>query len=534
MTGPTEPAVDRETLRALAVAVAMDPRLRVEEGPEGRGWAMDPRAHVLYVDPDDRRTLPREEVLGLVCHEAGHAAITRYPWLVPPHLLQETGIALLLNALDDCRLEAWLAARLPGTVPWIEAYNERLLPKEASLSGRPPFVQYALAVVHTWWHGDPPDGLDPVVVAALQRTGEAREAIVALLPPTEAVEVPDTYPGSRVEKVFVRLGETAPPSGFEATVRTMAARVWQRAWEQIVPVFRELVDLTPPGEAKKAAATLLTANTVRATTAPVGVRPLHRVARGPVDDWEAARREVLPQVDTLASRLAELLRDRSLPRWRSGALTGQRVDLARLMQHQARPDRLDLWQRKSLPDRPDPAFLLALDLSGSMQGAPIHGALRGVVLLAEALERCRIPFEVWGYQDVPIPFKGRHQPLAVARARLATLPLEVVGRRPGGRNRPQHNWDGPVLRTLLARHAATARTPVVLMVSDGAPSGPPGAEGALRDAVSACPPHVHLVGIGLGGSAAAVAEHYPRSVVCSLADFPAVLARSLEESLDAH
>jgi cobalamin biosynthesis protein CobT len=200
------------------------------------------------------------------------------------------------------------------------------------------------------------------------------------------------------------------------------------------------------------------------------------------------------------------------------------------MQREARPDRLDVWCRKSLPDRPDPAFLLALDLSGSMRGSPIHWAFRGLVVLAEALERLQLPFEIWGFQDVPIPFKRLHEPLGVQRTILNALPLEVLGRRAGGHNRPEHNWDGPVLETLQHR-LGQHRTPLLLVVSDGAPSGPTHAEARLRAAINNLSDHVRLVGIGLGPDAHHVADYYPRSVITALDTFPAAIAQCLEESL---
>lgn len=524
--------VDRESLRLLATAVTQDPTLRLEDGPPGGGWAIDPRAGVLYLDPDDLDRLSEAELHGLVCHEAAHATVTRYPWLVPAHLLREPGLGLLLNALEDCRIEAWMAARLPGTVPWIAAYNERLFPRESTLAGRPPHLQYALALVHSWWHGELPDGLDPAVEQALERTAAAREAVVALAPPVEAVSMPSRYRGSRVEAVFRRLGERAEPSGFEATVRLRAAEAWALIWEQIVPAYRELVELAPAEETVRAEV-LTGLPTARFLGAPVTLSP-ERVpaAEGPVDDWEQARRDVLPRADALADRLERLLRERALPRWRGGWTHGQRVELRRAMQRTARPERLDLWLRKSVPERRDPVFLLALDLSGSMRGEGLRWALRGVALLAEALQRCGLPFELWGYQDRPFCLKARAEDLSTVRPRLAEIPLEVIGRRPRGRNRPEHNWDGPVLRQLVAHLEGLARTPVLLMVSDGEPSGPTGrAESALHEAVRSVPAHVRLVGIGLGEGAERVGTFYPRSVVCPLEDFPAVLAEVLEDAL---
>ena len=98
-----------ETLRALATGVALDASLQVRDGEPGGGWAIDPTSNCIFVDPLDRERLPPEQVWGLTCHEAAHAAVTRYLWLVPPGILAEPGVALLLNALEDCRVTILLA-----------------------------------------------------------------------------------------------------------------------------------------------------------------------------------------------------------------------------------------------------------------------------------------------------------------------------------------------------------------------------------------------------------------------------------------
>ena len=58
--------------------------------------------------------------------------------------------------------------------------------------------------------------------------------------------------------------------------------------------------------------------------------------------------------------------------------------------------------------------------------------------------------------------------------------------RPGGRNRPEHNHDGPVLATVAAElMARPAGDRLLLVVSDGRPSGPGAGEDLLERAVQA-------------------------------------------------
>ncbi len=609
--------VDAEALRALAAGVAIDRSLEVFVGPSGCGWCIDTHTGRIQVDPDDLAHLPDEQLYGLICHEAAHAAMTRYPWLVPQSVLGEPGIRTLLNALEDCRIESWLMQRLPGATSWIEAYNARLFPTDPfatslapqaeqdartppSQQSHPPlFWQYCIGLLHEWWTGALPDSLDARVRRALERTTAARRAVVACLPPIHA-EAPDPhqasrYVNSRVARVFHRLDGLNRPDPFEIAVRLAAAESWARIWSDILPVYRELVAMDPPGTASDTEQLLLERmGDVSGWADQVAVRPASRhpadmeadpahvpasaeshpvplhlpaidersraaaLHPEPSDAWEEARRDVLPLVDALVDELLDVLRPRSLPRWISGFSTGQRIELRSAMRAEARleigrhdrrrasgvrdacgargrhtdPFR-DLWARKTLPQRPDPRFLMLLDLSGSMRGAPIHWGFRGTVLLAEVLERLGLPTAIYGFQDTLIPFKPFETPLDHARPSLSTMPLEVHGTRPGGHNQPEHNWDGPVLlqaADILSEQPC--RTPLLIVVSDGEPSGPSDAASALREAVTTIAGSVDVIGLGLGPGTRHVRKYYPNAVAdVPLDAFPAAIGACIRAAL---
>ncbi|MEZ4317366.1 MAG: hypothetical protein R3F61_07670 [Myxococcota bacterium] len=543
-----------DALRALAAGVAVNRGLEVVEGPPGCGWSIDTHTGRIQVDPADLDTLPDTEIHGLVCHEAAHAAMTRYPWLVPRTVLEAPGVQSLLNALEDCRIESWLVQRLPGATPWVQAYNDRLFPVDGgTLATQPLFVQFAVGLIHEWWHGERPEGLDARVLAALSSTASARRDVVAALPPIHAeTPRPERYESSRVARVFARHDGLARPDGFEAAVRLSAAEAWALVWERILPTYRELVALDPP-ERVKAAEQAFLARMGSWTPAIELKRPIRPSDKGAEvslpaidpsararaldppsrDTWDAARRDVLPLADALVDALLRALRPRTLPRWIDGHVAGQRLDLRAAMRFEARPDALGLWQRKTVPERSDPRFLLLVDLSGSMAGDPIHWGFRGTVLLSEVLARLELPFAVYGFQDRVIPFKRFDQPLQVASAALSTMPLEVSGSRPGGHNRPEHNWDGPVLEAACeVLLEAPSRSPVLIVVSDGLPSGPSDAEGALRRAVQAVSRRANLIGLGLGPGTGHVRSFYDNAVAdVPLAGFPAAIGRCIHTAL---
>ena len=176
-----------------------------------------------------------------------------------------------------------------------------------------------------------------------------------------------------------------------------------------------------------------------------------------------------------------------------------------------------------------------LDLSGSMSGERIGHGFRGVVLLCEVLAQLGVPFGVCGFQDVLLPFKALGAPLDDAvRSVLGTMPHEVEGARVGGHNRPQHNWDGPALRAAAERlQAHGARDPILLVVSDGEPSGPGDAADELRRAVDdVVAAGLHLVGVGLGPGTQHVARFYPDHLAeVPLHAFPVALGARLESLL---
>jgi hypothetical protein len=255
------------------------------------------------------------------------------------------------------------------------------------------------------------------------------------------------------------------------------------------------------------------------------------------DVWGAALQAVAGLAEPMVAELERVLTLDAFPRWVAGWPSGSRLDLRAAMQLEADRAGIDrLWQRKTVPHKHDPAFVLLLDLSGSMAGAPMEQGFRGVVLLSEVLARLGVPFAVHGFQDVLVPLKAFDAPLdGPMRALLGTMPAEVEGRRPGGRNRPEHNHDGPVIARaaeLLARRPADHR--VLIVVSDGIPSGPGDGEAALRDAIGEirAAGAVHLVGVGLGPGTGHVARYYPEHLAnVPLTAFPGALGRAIEAHL---
>lgn len=574
--------VELGELRALARAVAVDGSLDVVLGEPGSGWFISAETGIINVDAADATRRHPDDVRGLICHEAAHAATTRYLHMMPMEALKRPGMASLMNSLEDCRIEDWLAARFPGTIPWIDLYNSRLFPPGAPHLGTQPwFQQYCLGLIHEWWHGELPPTLADEPRQALEVTREARQAVIGTQPPATAdldlMEVL-AYDRCPARALFRHRDQFAPPDAFERVVRTRAFDAYRLTWTEIRPVYEDLMqrDSRTRQQQKDAEERFLRQLNELRNGAPLGRRsergrrvkvPAHlalsdqplppaslltpeeladlpeelraqleaAVDPAPRNAYETAQKEVMPLVDRMVAALERILRPSSYPRWLPGYPTGSRVDIHAAMTLEVEPGAYTrMWQRKTLPTKRDPAFLLLLDLSGSMQGPNIVHAFKGTVLMAEVLERLQIPFALHGFQDKLISFKEFAAPLDdTTRQRIGAMPDEVTGSRRGGHNQPQHNWDAPVLLDVAKRfddYAASDR--VLVVVSDGMPSGPwPDPEGQLRKAVAEVQRRfdLHLLGIGLGPGTDHVRKFYPDNLASvPLRVFPEELGRVLD------
>jgi len=111
--------------------------------------------------------------------------------------------------------------------------------------------------------------------------------------------------------------------------------------------------------------------------------------------WERALRVVGDQVEALYLRLKRFFRPQADPNWEPDYPSGGRLGLDRVMQSEADPRMLQrLWERRGIPRTFDYRFSFLVDISGSMQGSKAEETFKALVVLAEVLERLRIPYEI--------------------------------------------------------------------------------------------------------------------------------------------
>jgi len=241
-------------------------------------------------------------------------------------------------------------------------------------------------------------------------------------------------------------------------------------------------------------------------------------------------------VEQLARLVEDGLNPTRLRRHHGAFATGSKLSMREAMRLDAEPERYrKLWQRRIRPTRPDAAFGLLVDLSGSMRGEKIKAALAGTHLLAETLHRLEVPCLIHGFQDKLIPIAGWEDGYNEGvRNRIQGMGLEVSDSRPGGNNQMRFNDDGPCLEEFTALVGAhPARDRFVVVVSDGGPAGSRSTAEDLEKVIRTITRgnEVHLIGLGLGLGTDHVRRFYPRSIAnVAEADFPSKIGGLILEA----
>ncbi len=561
-------------LAGLAAGLCLDAGVRLQAGD--KGWSWEPERRTIHVARKDLESRGPTYCAGVLAHEVGHYHISRYH-LFKGEFPSRAALDMVLNGIEDPRVNTWIQYRYPGTIWWFLRLAE-VDGMPAEFAPLPSLVRFAIEAAReelNGWQVMPEGKLDGAVREALARTFDARYRYAHVLPPASLT--PRGQPGELARRheaeVSPRLNKPGPRwmGGWEQEVRCSAVEALRLAEEQILPTAARLwlgdVErmgrfLTAHPTQKKKAREAVNANTlphliqiVQAAyreEPPAGtVKPTTRdLARRVLESWlrgirapepgplasrplieggdpdqgtklpEAyvkAHRDVANQIEQLVRELEEVLRPRRRLSDRSGFPSGKRLDLRRAMAFAADPRRHDkLWRRPTIPRRRDTTFLLLVDLSGSMRGEKTPAAIAGTVLLSETLERLAVPYAVYGFQDVLVPFVDFLEGLSpVTRHAIGCMGEEIAGTRPGGNNQPLYNDDGPcVAEAANLLLDQPGREHVLIVISDGIPEGrlsqPDDLHTAVREAGRV--QGLRLVGIGLGPGTEHVKTYYPEGI----------------------
>ncbi len=120
---------------------------------------------------------------------------------------------------------------------------------------------------------------------------------------------------------------------------------------------------------------------------------------GKKNHWEKAVSAHSKEIDELYQEIEDLFQKRRHPRWEKGYPSGQRLNMSAAMQYEADPrNYLNLWERKTIPDKMDYRFLFQIDLSNSTNKGQIRdNEFNGTVVADEVVTALGIPSALVGY-----------------------------------------------------------------------------------------------------------------------------------------
>src|SRR5262249_21840096 len=170
-------------LAGPAAGLCLDAGVRVEAS-DGR-WCYDPVSRVISVGKPDLVARGADYCAGVLAHEVGHYHVSRYH-LITADFPSRVALSMVLNGIEDPRVNTWIRRRYPGTSAWSELLTE-LDALEPCAVAMPSCVRFALEPAReellAW---QPADAVGPVpaeVLAALEATRPARRRFAETLPP---------------------------------------------------------------------------------------------------------------------------------------------------------------------------------------------------------------------------------------------------------------------------------------------------------------------------------------------------------------
>ncbi len=264
---------------------------------------------------------------------------------------------------------------------------------------------------------------------------------------------------------------------------------------------------------------------------------LKQVIERDANVYEKYRREVIPIIQRLEHELADIFDRRKRNAWQTKLKRGKKIDIKRRMQEQARDIPViesRAWKRREAPQERDYAITLLVDLSGSMRGKKIKETFKGVIALAEVLNRFSIKTEVLGFNDTLYEYKTYQEEMSdEIRSRMGSMLQEVYS--PGA----VYNDDGWAVEQASERleKVKGAQEKFLIVLSDGLPEESdkhPGSRYPLKKMIrDAQEREQKVIGVGIGPNTEHVENYYPNSIAnIHIQEFPEKLSHLLREVIE--
>ncbi|MFN3199674.1 MAG: cobaltochelatase CobT-related protein [Bradymonadia bacterium] len=234
-------------LAAIAAGLCQDAGigLEVHQG----GWAFDTVRRVILVSAKALAEDGPEVCAGILAHEVGHYFISRYTWFALEHLALPS-IHLLLNGIEDPRVNRWMPTRYPGSGPWLQAvYAHESRTRDKAVTA-PDFILFCLECAmeesRDWQPAPESTALSARLVAALDETRAARRSYAEDYFPEPDLDPSVFEPGlmeTWLEQVEPALRTTTRgflPTAEEQGIQLLSLAALELAIEEIIPVAHRL------------------------------------------------------------------------------------------------------------------------------------------------------------------------------------------------------------------------------------------------------------------------------------------------------
>lgn len=240
--------------------------------------------------------------------------------------------------------------------------------------------------------------------------------------------------------------------------------------------------------------------------------------------YERFRRELLPLIDWLEAELRQIFVQRKVTVWKGGFKSGRRVDIERRIQEKVKAIptvESRAWRKREVPEEKDYAISLLVDVSGSMHwDDKSEGALKSIIVLAEALNRLGLRVEVLGFSDELKEYQKFGETMSNhTREQIGEMMNDTATKRCNAchmdHNGTDIGWATHVAAERLAREEADQK--ILITLSDYQLEESPKHSSReyelgrmIGDVLKMG--DIKMIGFGIGGDADAVEGFYPHSI----------------------
>lgn len=222
----------QRVLSSLAYFIGKDFEIPVELNKPGGGWHWNFKDNKIGIDPKDLLERPLDHLRYLICHEGSHRRISRTDF-IPLETWQQPGFSFMMNAIEDPRVDNFVAENYPKFKEFSGAFHDVEIEKMESkhkedakktLGHQPRFIQAGFEYLRLWY----------------KETQGRKEEISKALPQEIQEVVKKTMASARDSWWRYPLKGEADSS--EEVIKKYAKVSYEINLDEVWPEFKKLVD----------------------------------------------------------------------------------------------------------------------------------------------------------------------------------------------------------------------------------------------------------------------------------------------------